>query len=237
MKKILSILCLIVLVLGTINMAYASTPDEEEVVEEVIKTTKRKKVKGNVKEVSTKSEIKKSTPSQIKIATPIEIVKLPTPTKIITGPGDLIEDNPIQKTSRIIPVNPNKNQQQIALPPVNNIPNPVTVINDETNEIIKMPDGGLLPDGFTVGLSRLAVVLSKNKNAKCQYKFLQQLSENSYLVQIISDDSWRNHKWQIDIYPDDKQYEKTMNGYSSWFGYYDNLKKRIGTAQAKRILD
>lgn len=233
MKKILSILCLIILVLGTINISYASTPDEEEVVEEVVKTTKRKKVKGNVKEVSTKSEIKKSTHSQIKIATLAEITKLPTPTKIITGPGDLIEDNPIQKTSRIIPVNPNKNQQQIELPPIN----PITVINNETNEIIKMPDGGLLSDGFTVGLSRLAVVLSKNKNAKCQYKFLQQLSENSYLVQIISDDSWRNHKWQIDIYPDDKQYEKTMNGYSSWFGYYDNLKKRIGTAQAKRIID
>lgn len=233
MKKISSILCLIILVLGTINISYASTPDEDEVVEEVVKTTKRKKVKGNVKEVSTKSEIKKSTPSQIKIATPVEIVKLSTLTKIITGPGDLIEDDPIQKTSKIIPVNSDKNQQQVTLPPVN----PITVINNETNEIIKMPDGGLLPDGFTVGLSRLAVVLSKNKNAKCQYKFLQQLSENSYLVQIISDDSWRNHKWQIDIYPDDKQYEKTMNGYSSWFGYYDNLKKRIGTAQAKRILD
>lgn len=231
MKKLLSILCLIALVLGTINISYASTPDEDEIVEEVVKTTKRKKVKGNVKEVSTKSEITNSTPSQIKIATPVEIVKLPISTKIITSPGDLIEDNPIQKTSKIIPVNPNKNQQQVALP------NPITVINNETNEIIKMPDGGLLPDGFTVGLSRLAVVLSKNKNTKCQYKFLQQLSENSYIVQIISDDSWRNHKWQIDIYPDDKQYEKTMNGYSSWFGYYDNLKKRIGTAQAKRILD
>ena len=60
---------------------------------------------------------------------------------------------------------------------------------------------------------------------------------NAMFIKIDPNVIYRVRDVNGDIYPDDKQYEKTMNGYSSWFGYYDNLKKRIGTAQAKRISD
>jgi len=121
----------------------------------------------------------------------------------------------------------------------NNISPETNIINQQlqpsqNTQLSTMPEGGL-NGNFTYGLRRLAVILAKNKDFTVDFVGYFKESDDKYKVIISSSNAWRSGNWRVDIYPALSEYEKVLDGYHCWFGFYDENRQRIGTAQAVKL--